>query len=186
MIFGYARVSTEEQNLDMQIDALEKFGAERIYKEKLTGTRRDRPQLDELLKVLRIGDKIVVYKLDRISRSTKHLIELSELFNDVGVDFISINDSIDTSTAMGKFFFRTIASIAELERDIISERTKSGLQAARARGRKGGRPTKKEDKVEMAVKMYKSKDYTIREITEATGISKTTLYRYLDKSYKGC
>ncbi len=181
MIFGYARVSTEEQNLDMQVDTLTQFGVEKIYKEKLTGTRKDRPQLEELLKVLRIGDKIVVYKLDRISRSTKHLIELSELFNDLGVDFVSINDSIDTSTAMGKFFFRTMASIAELERDIISERTKSGLQAARSRGRKGGRPTKKKDKVEMAIKMYKSQEYTINQITEATGISKTSLYRYLDK-----
>ncbi|MGH0412258.1 recombinase family protein [Bacillus paranthracis] len=182
MIFGYARVSTEEQNLDMQVDALTQFGVEKIYKEKLTGTRRDRPQLEDLLKILRSGDKIVVYKLDRISRSTKHLIELSELFNDMGVHFVSITDSIDTSTAMEKFFFRTMASIAELERDIISERTKSGLQAARSRGKKGGRPTKKEDKVEMAVKMYKSKDYTIKQITVATGISKTTLYRYLDKA----
>jgi len=181
LIFGYARVSTEEQNLDMQVDALTKFGVEKIYKEKLTGTRKDRPQLEELLKVLRNGDKIVVYKLDRISRSTKHLIELSELFNDLGVGFVSITDSIDTSTAMGKFFFRTMASIAELERDIISERTKSGLQAARARGRKGGRPNKNSGKVEMAIKMYTSKDYTINQITEATGISKTSLYRYLEK-----
>lgn len=98
MIFGYARVSTEEQNLEMQVDVLTQFGVEKIYKEKLTGTRKDRPQLEELLKVLRTGDKIVVYKLDRISRSTKHLIELSELFSDLGVDFVSITDSIDTST----------------------------------------------------------------------------------------
>ncbi|MBN6885725.1 recombinase family protein [Cytobacillus horneckiae] len=165
MIFGYARESTEEQKLDIQVDALAQFGVEKIYKEKLTGTRKDSPQLEELLKVLRSGDKIVVYKLDRFSRSTKHLIELSELFIDLEVDFVSITDSIDTSTAMGKFFFRTMAS--------ISERTKSGLQAARSRGRKGGRPTKKKDKVEMAIKMYKSKDYTINQITEATGIART-------------
>ncbi|NRG47665.1 recombinase family protein [Bacillus sp. CRN 9] len=182
MIFGYARVSTEEQNLDMQLDALQKFGVDKIYKEKLTGTRRDRPQLEELLKVLRSGDKVVVFKLDRISRSTKHLIELSEAFHDMDVHFVSIMDSIDTSTAMGKFFFRTMASIAELERDIISERTKSGLQAARSRGKTGGRPTKKEDKVEIAIRMYKSKDYSIKEITEMTGLSKTTLYRYLEKA----
>ncbi len=122
-----------------------------------------------------------MYKQDRISRSTKNLVGLSESFNDMGVHFVSITDSIDTSTAMGKFFFNTMASIAEFERDIISERTKSGLQAARSRGRIGGRPTKKEDKVEIAVKMYKSKEYTIKEITETTEISKTTLYRYLDK-----
>ncbi len=182
VIFGYARVSTEEQNLDMQLDALQKFGVEKVYKEKLTGTRRDRPQLEELMKVLRSGDKVVVYKLDRISRSTKHLIELSEVFHDMDVHFVSITDNIDTSTAMGKFFFRTMASIAELERDIISERTKSGLQAARSRGKKGGRPSKKEDKVKTAIKMYKSKDYSIKEITEMTGLSKTTLYRYLEKA----
>lgn len=179
MIFGYARVSTEEQNLDMQIDALHQYGAEKIYQEKTTGTKKDRLQLDELLKVLRKGDKVVVYKLDRISRSTKHLIELSERFDEMGVDFVSIHDNIDTSTAMGKFFFRTMASIAELERDIISERTKSGLKAARARGRNGGRPSKNADKVQIALKMYDSKEYSIKQITEATGLGKTTLYRYL-------
>ncbi|CAM3594440.1 recombinase family protein [Brevibacillus invocatus] len=179
MIFGYARVSTEDQNLDMQIDALNKYGVERIFQEKMTGTKKDRPQLDELLKLLRKGDKVVVYKLDRISRSTKHLIELSEQFNEMAVDFVSLSDSIDTSTAMGKFFFRTMASIAELERDIISERTKSGLQAARARGKKGGRPSKQTDKVEMALKMYDSKDYSIAQIISATGLGKTTLYRYI-------
>lgn len=143
--------------------------------------KKDRPQLEELLKVLRKGDKIVIYKLDRISRSTKHLIELSEKFKELGVDFISILDNIDTSNAMGKFFFRRMASIAELERDIISERTKTGLNAARARGKKGGRPQKHTDKVEMALKMYQSKEYSIKQITEATSLSKTTLYRYINK-----
>ncbi|PFS40739.1 resolvase [Bacillus thuringiensis] len=181
MIFGYARVSTEEQNLDMQIDALQQYGVERLYQEKMTGIKKERPQLEELLKVLRKGDKIVVYKLDRISRSTKHLIELSEKLKELGVDFISIHDNIDTSNAMGKFFFRMMASIAELERDIISERTKTGLNAARARGKKGGRPQKHTDKVEMALKMYQSKEYSIKQITEATGLSKTTLYRYINK-----
>ena len=166
MIFGYARVSTEEQNLDMQVDVLKKFGVDKIYQEKITGTRKDRFSLEELLKVIRPGDKLIVYKLDRISRSTKHLIELSELFDSLNVDFISIADNIDTATAVGKFFFRTMASIAELERDIISERTKIGLQAARARGRIGGRPSKKTDKVLMSIKMYKSKDYTINQIMD--------------------
>ena len=187
MIFGYARVSTEEQNLDMQVDVLKKFGVDKIYQEKITGTRKDRFSLEELLKVIRPGDKLIVYKLDRISRSTKHLIELSELFDSLNVDFISIADNIDTATAVGKFFFRTMASIAELERDIISERTKIGLQAARARGRIGGRPSKKTDKVLMSIKMYKSKDYTINQITDATGVSKTTLYRYLNNpNLHGC
>ena len=182
MIFGYARVSTEDQNLDMQLDMLNKFGVEKIYQEKVSGNRNDRAELNELLKVLRSGDKVIIYKLDRISRSTKHLIELSELFASLTVDFISIADSIDTSTAVGKFFFRTMASIAELERDIISERTKIGLQAARSRGRKGGRPTKNREQVLMALKMYNSTNYSIKQIINATGISKTTLYRYLNNS----
>lgn len=179
MIFGYARVSTQDQNLDMQIDALKKYGAEQIFEEKMTGTKKDRPQLEEMIKFLRSGDKVVVYKLDRISRSTKHMIELADMFSELGVDFVSISDQIDTSTAMGKFFFRTIASIAELERDIIVERTKAGLVAARARGRKGGRPQTDDAKLKLAIKMYDSKNYSIKEISDATGVSKTTLYRHV-------
>ena len=179
MIFGYARVSTQDQNLDMQIDELKKQGCERIYKEKITGTKKDRPELEEMLKTLRAGDTVIVYKLDRISRSTKHLIELSDFFNENNVEFISIQDKIDTSTPMGRFFFRMMSSIAELERDIISERTKGGLASARARGRKGGRPKVDEKKVQLAKKMYDSKEYSISEIVKATGISQATLYRYI-------
>lgn len=181
MKFGYARVSTQDQSLDLQIDALEKYGVERIFEEKMTGTRKDRPALEELLKYVREGDKIVVYKLDRISRSTKHLIELADLFAERGVDFVSISDQIDTSNAMGKFFFRTIASIAELERDIIVERTRAGLESARARGRNGGRPRKEPSKIDLAKTMYESKQYTLAQITAASGISRSTLYRYMDK-----
>lgn len=128
---------------------------------KLSDTRKVRPGLEELLKTLPSGDKVVVYKLDRISRSTKY---------------------IDTSTKIGKFPFRTMASIAELEWDITNERTKAGLQAARSREKKDGRPNKMEDKVAISIKMYKSMDYTMKEITETTGISKTTLYRYLNRA----
>jgi DNA invertase Pin-like site-specific DNA recombinase len=179
MIIGYARVSTIDQNLDLQIDALKKYGCERIYEEKITGTKKDRPKLAEMMTILRPGDKIVIYKLDRISRSTKHLIDLSEFFEIKGVEFVSIQDSIDTSTPMGRFFFRILASIAELERDIISDRTKDGLTSARARGRVGGRPKVQGKKLDIALKMYKSKQYSIREIVEATGISQATLYRNL-------
>lgn len=182
MIFGYARVSTHEQNLELQLDVLKNYGVDQIFQEKISGVRETRKQFNEMIKLLRKGDKVVVYKLDRISRSTKHLIELSEQFNRIGVDLISIQDNIDTSSAMGKFFFRILASIAELERDIIVERTNAGLAAARARGRQGGRPRKDQDKVKMAIKMYRSKDYSLKEIKNATGISPTTLYRYLDKS----
>lgn len=134
-----------------------------------------------MIKILRPGDTVVIFKLDRISRSTKHLIELSELFENKGVQFVSLQDSIDTSTPMGRFFFRVMASIAELERDIVSERTRAGLSAARARGRKGGRPKADKKKVELAVKMYNSKAHSIKEIVEATGVSQATLYRNLDK-----
>ncbi|GIN62769.1 DNA invertase [Robertmurraya siralis] len=181
MIVGYARVSTEDQNLAMQLDALTNAGCFEIFEEKMTGTKRDRPALNEMLKMLREGDRVVVYKLDRISRSTKHLIELAELFEEKGVEFVSLQDSIDTSTAMGRFFFRVMASIAELERDIISERTKSGLAAARARGRNGGRPTADKKKVQLAIKMYHSKDYSINQIVQATGISQATLYRKINE-----
>jgi DNA invertase Pin-like site-specific DNA recombinase len=179
MIFGYARVSTQEQNLDMQLDALKEYGCDQIFQEKMTGKKKERPQLDEVLKLLRTGDKVVIYKLDRISRSTKHLIELSERFESAGVQFVSLQDNIDTSTPMGRFFFRVMASIAELERDIISERTKSGLESARARGRKGGRPKVNQKKLQLAKKMYDSKQYSISEIVAATGISQATLYRNL-------
>ncbi|PYY29775.1 recombinase family protein [Paenibacillus illinoisensis] len=180
-IFGYARVSTQDQNLDLQIDALKKSSVAVIYKEKMTGTKKERPELEQLLKAISEGDSVVVYKLDRISRSTKHLIELAETFEEKKVNFISIQDSIDTSTAMGRFFFRTMASIAELERDIISERTKSGLQSARMRGRNGGRPSKDHKLVERALKLHSSKQYSIKEITDMTGVSKSVLYRALEK-----
>lgn len=177
MIIGYARVSTQEQNLQMQLDELQKFGCFEIFEEKITGTKKDRPALNEMLKMLRKGDRVVVYKLDRISRSTKHLIELADLFESKGVEFVSIRDNIDTSTATGRFFFRMMASIAELERDIISERTKSGLASARARGRKGGRPKVAKKPLETAIKMYNSKEHSISEIVRTTGISQATLYR---------
>lgn len=179
MRFGYARVSTEEQRLDRQVDALKKVGCERIYLEKASGAKTGRPELEKLLSVLRDGDEVVVAKLDRISRSTKHLIELSERFDEMGVDFISLNDSIDTTTPMGRFFFRVMASIAELERDMIAERTKDGLSAARARGRSGGRPKADADAISKAKRMHESGKFSVSEITGATGISKSTLYRSL-------
>lgn len=184
MIIGYARVSTQDQNLQMQKDELQKFGVFEIFEEKMSGKRKDRPALEEMLKCLRSGDRVVVYKLDRISRSTKHLIELAEHFEEIGVEFISIKDNIDTSTATGRFFFRMMASISELERDITSERTKSGLLAARARGRSGGRPKTDPKTIKTALKMYHSKQHSISEITKTLGISAPTLYRYVKNEEK--
>ena len=181
-IFGYARVSTMDQNLDLQIDALKKAGAQVIYTEKSSGKNKYRNELAALLKAVSSEDTIVVYKLDRISRSTKHLIELTEYFEQNNIQFISLQDNIDTESPMGRFFFRVMASIAELERDIIVERTQAGLAAARARGRLGGRKPTPEDKLADAIRLYRSNaGYTLREITEKTGVSKSVLYRHLAK-----
>lgn len=179
MKIGYARVSTDKQTLDLQIDALNAAGCDRIYTEKQSGTKDDRPVLNEVLNYLRKGDTFVIYKLDRLGRSTRKLIELVEDFQERGIDFVSISDNIDTTTANGRFFFTVMAAFAQLERDLISERTKDGLQAARARGRKGGRPKKDNKAVAQAIKLYDSEEYTVSEITELTGVSKGTLYRRL-------
>lgn len=182
MKFGYARVSTEDQSLDLQIDALEAYGCERIFSEHMTGTRFDRPEFQRMDDMLREGDVVVVWKLDRLGRSTKQLIELIEEWERRGVDFVSLRDTIDTTTATGRFFFRLMASFAELERDLTSERTKAGLDAARARGRFGGRPKADPSAVDRAVRMYSTKEFSIKEICEATGISVGTLYKYLHLS----
>ena len=181
MKIGYARVSTQDQNLDSQIDALTKAGCERIYTEKASGKRDDRAELQRCLDALRKGDALVVYKLDRLGRSTFKLLELTAQFEAGGIDLISIVDGIDTSTPVGRFFFRTMASIAELERDIIVERTQAGLKAARARGRVGGRPTTPKKDIEHALSLYDSKVYAVPEIVERTGVSKATLYRAIKK-----
>ena len=178
-IFGYARISKTDQNLDLQKDSLLNYGAQVIYEEKNSGKNTKRPELAALLKAASSDDIIVVYKLDRISRSTRHLIELAEYFEKNGIQFVSIVDFIDTSTPTGRFFFHVIASIAELERDILIERTQAGLSSARLRGRVGGRPKTKPDKIKRAIKLYEGKEYSIREIKEMTGVSKSVLYRNL-------
>lgn len=181
MKIGYARVSTQDQNLDRQIDQLKAAGCEKIYQEKVTGKTKSRPELDKMLDHLRKDDTVVVIKLDRIGRNTKHLIELSETFEEMGVDFISLGDSIDTSTATGKMMFTVLAAIAQFEADLNRERTMEGLASARARGRKGGHPKADPKKVDQALKMYEAKTFSLKEITEATGLSKMTIYRYLEK-----
>lgn len=138
--FGYARVSTDEQDIALQEDALNKYGVDHIFWEKMTGARMDRPQLARCIKVCRKGDKIVIWKLDRLGRSTVGLIEAVEALEAKGIQLVSIVDHIDTTTAMGKFFFTIMAAIAQLERDMISERTKAGVAAYKARGGKMGKP----------------------------------------------
>ncbi len=178
-IFGYARVSTEQQNLDRQLDALKKYGVDKIYNEKMTGTKKDRPELTKLLDRITQGDTIVVESLSRLGRSTKDLIELTELFQSEGVHLVSLKESIDTSTSAGKLLFTLMSAIAQFERDVIADRTREGLQSARARGRTGGRPKVNTDAIKKAIKLYNTKQYSIKEIEELTGIKKSTLYRNL-------
>ncbi|MBC2581393.1 recombinase family protein [Clostridium sp. DJ247] len=180
MLIGYARVSTEEQNLHRQIDQLKELGCERIYTEKITGTKSDRPELNKMLDQLRNGDTIIVCELTRLSRSTKDLFKLVETIEDKGANIKSLKENwIDTTTPQGKLLFTIFAGISQFERDLISQRTREGLSSARARGRKGGRPSKSSKDIEKALKLYNSKEYSITEITEMTGVSKPTLYRYL-------
>lgn len=176
---GYARVSTLDQNLDRQTDMLRAYGVDKLYTEKMSGTRRDRPELTRLLEQLEEGDTVIVESLSRLGRSTRDLIELVELFQKKGVQLVSLKESIDTSSSTGKLLFTIMSALAQFERDVIADRTREGLQAARARGHFGGRPKTDAKKLQQALKLYRSGQYTAREIKELTGITKSTLYRYL-------
>jgi DNA invertase Pin-like site-specific DNA recombinase len=182
MLLGYARVSTEDQVLDRQIDALQAASVDRIFKEKITGTKTNRPQLQQLIEQLRSGDVVIIADLTRLSRSTKDLFSIVDQIHDKGADVKSLKESwIDTTTPQGKLLFTIFAGISQFERDLISQRTLEGLASARTRGRFGGRPSKRNPKADTALKMYDSKQYSIPEIIEATGLSRATLYRYVKK-----
>lgn len=176
-VFGYARVSTEQQNLDRQLDMLEKYGVDYLYNEKMTGTKRNRPELEKLLERLTEGDTVVVESLSRLGRSTKDLIWLMETFNTKGVNLVSLKESIDTTTSTGKLLFTLMSAIAQFERDVIADRTREGLNSARARGRKGGRPRTDSDKLRKAIKLYNTQQYSLAEIEDMTGVKRSTLYR---------
>ncbi|MDD2502751.1 MAG: recombinase family protein [Clostridia bacterium] len=183
MNIGYARVSTTEQNLDRQLDQLKEAGCTRIFREKITGAKLNRPELEIMLDYLQEGNTVIVTDLTRLSRSTKDLFSLVEQIEAKGAYLKSLKESwMDTTTPQGRLMFTVIAGIGQFERDLVGQRTLEGLAAARARGRKGGRPNKPKDKINLAIKMYDSKQCSIREIVEATGVSKTTLYRYLNNS----
>jgi DNA invertase Pin-like site-specific DNA recombinase len=183
MKIGYARVSTKDQNLDRQIDSLSAAGCEKIFSDKLSGAKFDRPELNLLKAQLRSGDVVVIDKLDRLGRSLKDLITIVSEFEAKGISFVSLQDNIDTTTASGKLIFHIFASLAEFERSLISERTKAGLSAARARGRLGGRPKGLSDsakKTAMAAEtLYKTKEHSVTDICRQLSISKPTLYNYL-------
>jgi DNA invertase Pin-like site-specific DNA recombinase len=183
MKIGYARVSTREQNLDMQVIALENAGCEKIYEEVVSGVKADRPVLNTLLKQLRPGDVLVVWKLDRLGRSLKHLVDLVQVLIQNNIGLCSLNDPINTTTSQGRLIFNIFASLAEFERDVIRERTQAGLSAARARGCLGGRPRglpKKSEATAYAVEtLYRERQLSVMQIAKKLGISKSTLYKYL-------
>ena len=183
MRVGYARVSTREQNLDSQIDALKKAGCTTIHQEIVSGAKTDRPVLDTVIKGLRKGDVLVIWKLDRLGRTLKHLVTLVNDLLSRKVGIISLNDPIDTTTPQDNFAFNIFASLAEFERDLIIMRTQAGLSAARARGRLGGRPKglsqSAKEKACAAETLYKEEKLSTRQIAKQLNISKTTLYSYL-------
>ena len=179
MRIGYARVSTTDQNLDLQMDALKAAGCEKIFSDRgVSGAKTERPGLDKALDQIRKGDILVIWKLDRLGRSLSHLLSIIEDLKQKGVDFASVQDGFDTSTASGKMVFSVIGAMAEYERNLIRERTMAGLAAARARGRKGGRP-KQLDKsqVKVAIALAEAGELMIKEICEQVGCSRSTYYR---------
>lgn len=182
MFIGYARVSTQEQCLNLQIDALKKAGCEdrNIYQDTVSGSKSSRAGLDQMLQYLRRGDVVVVWKLDRLARSLKHLIELIADFEARGIGFRSLQENIDTTTASGKLFLHIFGALAEFERELIRERTLAGLKAAAQRGRKGGRPkAMNPQKIEQARALHRSQ-IPVSEICKTIGVSKGTLYRCLE------
>jgi len=184
MIFGYARVSTREQKLAMQVDALKNYGCEKIITEKISGANSERPLLDNLLNhTVQSGDVLVIWKLDRLGRNLKNLITIVNALVATDVGLVSLNDPVDTTTPHGKLIFNIFGSLAEFERDIIRARTQAGLQAARARGKLGGRPKGLSkgaiSKAYAAETLYKENKLSIAEICKQLNIARATLYSYL-------
>lgn len=180
MLVGYARVSTQDQKPQLQLDALEVVGCAKIFVEKASGAQRDRPELQAAIDYMRSGDTLVVWKLDRLARSMKQLIETVEGLDERGIGFKSITEAIDTTTAGGKLVFHIFGALAEFERSIIRERTKAGLNAARARGRTGGRPPKlTQNDLRVAKAMLQEGTMTVAEIAHQLRVSPATLYRRL-------
>ncbi len=182
MLIGYARVSTQDQNLDLQTEALTKVGCKKIYNDKISGSRAERPGLAKALEMLREGDTLVVWKLDRLGRSVKNLVDLVGELHQQGIQFKSLTDAIDTGTPSGRFFFHVMASLAEMERELTVERTRAGLEVARQLGRKGGRRRQMtESKIESAKKLL-ANGVPPRDVATNLGVSVPTLYRWIPAS----
>lgn len=183
MLIGYARVSTDDQNLDLQRDALRVAGCEKIYEDRVGGVKAARPSLGKVMEVARSGDVLAVWRLDRLGRSLHDLIILARALDEAGIGLRSLQEKIDTGSSGGKLIFHMFGALAEFERNLIRERTQAWLSAARARGRKGGRPkTLDPAKRQLAVQLYDAKHHTIAEICRMMGISKPTLYNYLSEA----
>ncbi len=184
MLIGYARVSTQDQNLELQRDALTKAGCQKVFEDKLSGARTDRPGLSKILEMLRKGDTLVVWKLDRLGRSVKQLVDLIGELRKQGVQFKSLTDAIDTGSPSGRFFFHVMASLAEMERELSVERTRAGLEIARQLGRKGGRkPKMTGSKIESARKLLAS-GIPPKDVAKDLGVSVPTLYRWIPASVR--
>ena len=182
MLIGYARVSTDDQNLDLQKDALQQAGCGRIFEDRMSGAKAERPGLSDALSHARAGDTLVVWRLDR---SLKDLIEMVNRLESMDVGLRSFHESIDTSSSAGRLVFHVFGALAEFERNLIRERTRAGLEAARARGRRGGRPAAlDQDRRDLAVKLYHEKRHTVRQVCKMMGISKPTLYKYVESARK--
>lgn len=180
MLVGYARVSTQDQDPALQLDALQAANCERVFEEKASGAQRERPELVQAIQYMREGDTLVVWRLDRLARSLKQLIETVERLEGRGIGFRSLTESIDTTTSGGKLVFHLFGALAEFERSIIRDRTTAGLAAARKRGRTGGRPRSLSDKdLTVAKALLKDGTLTVDEVAARVGVSKSTLYRYL-------
>ena len=178
-IYGYARLSTQQQDLYRQLDMLKKYNCTEILTEKMSGTKTDRPELTRLKDKVRPGDTLVVESFSRLGRSTKDLIELVDYFEGENVKLVSIKENFDTNTPQGKLMLTVFQAFSQFERDIMVQRTREGLESARSRGRKGGRPRVKDKQITRALNLYHSKEYSISEIVEMTRVSQATLYRYL-------
>ena len=183
MFIGYARVSTVEQTLALQEDALQQLGCEKIFRDVMSGSTTERPGLSEVLAYARSGDVLVVWKLDRLGRSLAHLIQVVQQLHTEGIGFRSLQENMDTTTSGGQLIFHIFGALAEFERSLIRERTTAGLAAARARGRIGGRPPRlSADQIRMAQRQLQDPDLTMTEVAHAFHVSRTTLYRALKKA----
>ena len=183
MLIGYARVSTFDQSLALQQDALGQAGCTKIYEDRMGGARAARPGLSLALEVARPGDVLIVWRLDRLGRSLRDLIDLVAVLERKGIGLRSLQESIDTTSNSGRLIFHMFGALAEFERNLIRERTQAGLTAARARGRKGGRPKALDPaKRRLAVRLYQQREHPIGEICRMMGISKPTLYKYLEET----